>query len=423
MPSKVVVGAQWGDEGKGKIIDILASRADMVVRSQGGNNAGHTVTIGGKVFKLSLIPSGILYPDTDCIIGNGVVADPGALLIEMDSLALKGISVERLRIDARTHVVMPYHLVLDGLSEAARGQSDIGTTKKGIGPCYMDKAERCGIRMCDLLDEHGFAEKVRANVAIKNKIIKEVYGGKEVSAEAIIEEYLTYGRLLAPYVADTGVLIYKAIKEGKNVLFEGAQGTLLDIDMGTYPYVTSSHPVSGGVCVGAGIGPTLIDGCLGVVKAYTTRVGKGPFPTELFDETGEKIRNVGGEYGTVTGRPRRCGWFDAVIARYAVRVNGLTELSVNKIDTLSNLGKLKICVAYRCKDKIIEDFPPSLEELAQYEPVYIEMEGFEGDFSKMASYDALPANAKKYIEKIEEVCGCRVSMVGVGPGREQNLER
>jgi adenylosuccinate synthase len=423
MPSKVVVGAQWGDEGKGKIIDILASRADMVVRSQGGNNAGHTVKIGEKVYKLHLIPSGILYPNTDCIIGNGVVIDPNALLEEMDSLIDQGVSIDRLRIDQRAHLVMPYHIALDGLSEVARGQGDIGTTKKGIGPCYMDKAERSGIRICDLMDEKLFAEKVRTNLVIKNKIIEAVYGGETIDAEDIITKYISYGKRLRAYVADTSVLVYKAIKAGKSVLFEGAQGTLLDIDMGTYPYVTSSHPITGGVCVGSGVGPTLIDNCIGVLKAYTTRVGKGPFPTELFDEIGDQIREVGGEYGTTTGRPRRCGWFDAVIAKFAVRVNGLTELSVNKIDTLSNVGKLKICVAYRCGDQIIEDFPASLEELAKYEPVYIEMEGFEGDFSQIKNYDQLPENAKKYIEKIEEVCGCRVSMVGVGPGREQNLER
>lgn len=423
MPSKVVVGAQWGDEGKGKIIDILASRADMVVRSQGGNNAGHTVKTGEKVYKLHLIPSGILYPNTDCIIGNGVVVDPKALLEEIDMLTDQGIQVDRLKIDQRAHLVMPYHIELDGLSEAARGKGDIGTTKKGIGPCYMDKAERSGIRMCDLMDEKLFAEKVRTVLIMKNKILKEIYGGEEMNAEDIITEYLGYAKRISPYVTDTSVLVYKAIKENKSVLFEGAQGTLLDIDMGTYPYVTSSHPITGGVCVGAGVGPTLINSCLGVVKAYTTRVGKGPFLTELFDETGDQIRELGGEYGTTTGRPRRCGWFDAVIVKFAVRVNGLTELSVNKIDTLSNLGKLKICVAYRCGDRIIEDFPASLEELAQYEPVYIEMDGFEGDFSQIKSFDELPLNAKKYIEKIEELCDCKVSMVGVGPGRDQNLER
>ena len=423
MPNKVVVGAQWGDEGKGKVIDILASRADMVVRSQGGNNAGHTVKTDGTVYKLHLIPSGILYPNCDCMIGNGVVVDPKSILEEMDELAGQGIAISRLRIDKRVHLIMPYHILLDSLSEDVRGASDIGTTKKGIGPCYMDKAERSGLRLCDLLDEQIFRRKAKEAFALKNKIIKGVYGEKEMDADAAIEEYLGYAKRLAPYAADTGVLVYQAIKAGKNVLFEGAQGTLLDIDVGTYPYVTSSHPISGGVCVGAGIGPTLIESCLGVAKAYTTRVGKGPFPTELFDETGDKIREIGAEYGTTTGRPRRCGWFDAVILRFAVRVNGLTEISVNKLDTLANLEKLKICVAYTYEGKIIEEFPPSLEELEKCQPVYVEVDGFAGDLTNIRSYEELPLNAKKYIEKIEELVGCRISMVGVGPARDQNLER
>jgi len=342
MATKVVIGAQWGDEGKGKIIDILAQQSDVVVRSQGGNNAGHTVEANGEQYKLHLIPSGILNPQTLCIIGNGVVVDPGVLLEELDMLQSRGISTDNLRIDARAHVIMPYHRELDGLSEIARGKADIGTTKKGIGPAYMDKAERSGIRMCDLMNRELFIEKARINVKIKNEIIEKIYGGTALNADSMIEEYLGYADRLKKYVADTTVMLYEAIKSGKNVLFEGAQGTLLDLDLGTYPYVTSSHPTSGGVCIGSGIGPTMIDECIGVVKAYTTRVGKGPFPTELNDEIGEAIREKGHEYGTTTGRARRCGWFDAVIVKYAVRTSGLTSIVVNKIDTLGDIGKLKI---------------------------------------------------------------------------------
>jgi adenylosuccinate synthase len=421
MATKVVIGAQWGDEGKGKIIDILAQQAEVVVRSQGGNNAGHTVEANGQQYKLHLTPSGILNPNTLCIIGNGVVVDPGVLLGELDMLQEKGVSADNLKIDARAHVIFPYHRVLDGLSEEARGKGDIGTTKKGIGPAYMDKAERSGIRMCDLMNKDLFIEKVKANIKLKNKIIEKVYGGKGLNADEIIEEYLGYAERLRKYVTDATVLLYNAIKAGKNVLFEGAQGTLLDLDLGTYPYVTSSHPITGGVCIGAGIGPTMIDECIGVVKAYTTRVGKGPFPTELFDEIGDQIRELGHEYGTTTGRPRRCGWFDAVIVKYAVRTSGLTSIVVNKIDTLSGIDKIKICVGYKKGDEIIREFPPSLEELALCEPIYEEMDGWQGDIGQIRNYKDLPENAKKYIKKIEEICDVKVSMIGVGPGREQNI--
>ncbi len=423
MPTKVVIGAQWGDEGKGKIVDILAGMSDVVVRSQGGNNAGHTVEANGEQYKLRLTPSGIINENTLCIIGNGVVVSPKVLLEEMDMLNSKGISTKNLRLDLRAHLIMPYHIVLDTLSEKSRGEGDIGTTKSGIGPCYMDKAERIGIRVCDLMNEEVFVKKVRANVKIKNDIIEKIYGGKGVDADEIIKDYLAYAKRLKDVVADTTAILYNEIKKGKKVLFEGAQGTLLDIDLGTYPYVTSSHPISGGVCIGTGIGPTMIDECLGVVKAYTTRVGKGPFPTELFDKTGDEIRERGFEYGTVTKRPRRCGWFDAVIVKFAVRTSGLTELSVNKIDTLSGLDKVKICVAYKKGDEIVNEFPPSLEELALCEPIYEEMDGWSGDISGAKSFDELPENAKNYIKKIEELCGCKVSMVGVGPNREQNLVR
>lgn len=421
MSTKIVVGTQWGDEGKGKTIDILAAEADVVVRTQGGNNAGHTISAKGEVYKLQLMPSGILNPETLCIIGSGVVVDPKVLLSEIDNMESKGISTENLKIDARAHVIMPYHIVLDGLSEKARGKSDIGTTKKGIGPCYMDKAERSGIRMCDFVDGDRFKEKVRENLEIKNKIITLVYGGEAVDAEAVISEYSEYAKRLEKYVTDTTPILYNEVKSGKNVLFEGAQGTLLDIDMGTYPFVTSSHPVSGGVCTGSGIGPAMIDECIGIAKGYTTRVGNGPFPTELNDSVGEEIRKKGFEFGTNTGRPRRCGWFDAVIVRYAVRTNSLTSLVLNKIDPLGGLGKLKICVAYKKNGELTYDFPPTLEELAVCEPVYEEMDGWSEDISDIRDFDKLPENCKKYINRIEELCGVKISTIGVGPDREQNI--
>lgn len=423
MSTKVVIGAQWGDEGKGKIVDIFACDSEVVVRSTGGNNAGHTVEVDGVNYKLHLIPSGIINKGTICIVANGTVVDPKVLLGEIDMLSSQGIDVSGLKIDLRAHLIMPYHIELDCLSEKARGKGDIGTTKNGIGPCYMDKVERCGIRVCDLMNPEVFAEKVKNTMEIKNKIIENVYGGKALDPDAVIEEYLKYGERLKQFTADTTVILFNAIKEGKKVLFEGAQGTLLDIDLGTYPYVTSSHPVSGGVCTGAGIGPTLIDECVGVVKAYTTRVGKGPFPTELLDEKGDTIRNKGNEFGTTTGRPRRTGWFDAVIVKFAVRTSGLTSIVVNKIDTLSDLGNIKICVGYKKDGKMIDEFPPSLEELALCEPVYEELPGWEGDISGCKTFDELPENAKNYIKRIEELIGCHVSMVGVGPGRTQNLVR
>lgn len=423
MATKVVIGAQWGDEGKGKIIDILAQQSEVVVRSQGGNNAGHTVEADGKQYKLHLVPSGILNPETLNIIGNGVVVDPGVLLEELDTLKAEGVSTDNLKIDLRAHIIMPYHILLDGLMEASRGKSDIGTTKKGIGPCYMDKAERIGIRLCDLLDAALFEEKARVNTEYKNKLITKVFGGEAIDADSFIKEYLGYADRLRPYAADTTPMLYEAVKSGKKVLFEGAQGTLLDLDLGTYPYVTSSHPISGGVCVGTGIGPTLIDECVGVMKAYTTRVGKGPFPTELEDETGEKIRQIGNEFGATTGRPRRCGWFDAVIGRFGVRTSGLTGIALNKLDTLTGLGDLKICTGYKKGDEIITEFPASLTELAKCEPVYETLPGWNEDITGVRTFDALPENVKNYVKRIEELCGAKVIMVGVGPNREQNILR
>ena len=424
MPANIVVGTQWGDEGKGKIIDIIASRADVVVRSQGGNNAGHTVVNDGQTYKLHLIPSGILYKNTACLIGAGVVLDPKDFLSEIDDLSSRGISFDNLKIDPRAHVVMPWHITLDGLSEKFRGNSDIGTTKRGIGPCYMDKYERCGIRVYDLVHPEVFAEKVRMTGKLKNKIITEVYGGEPHDIEAIIKEYTEYGKRLAKYVDDVSVIVYEAAKANKTIMFEGAQATLLDIDFGTYPYVTSSHPLSAGVCVGTGVGPMIISNIIGVAKAYTTRVGKGPFPTELNDEIGETIRNKGGEFGTTTGRPRRTGWFDAVIVRHSVRVNGLSSLAINKLDTLGGIGDLKVCVAYKKPDgTVIENFPAALEELADCVPVYETLKGFDDDVSYCRSFDELPEACKKYIERLEELCDCHISMVGVGPDREQIIER
>ena len=423
MATVALVGTQWGDEGKGKIIDILAAKADMVVRAQGGNNAGHTVVNGGKTYKLRLVPSGILYENCDCIIAGGVVVDPKALLGELKDLTDKGVKIDRLRIDERAHVILPYHLKLDALSEKARGKGDIGTTGRGIGPCYTDRAERSGIRMYDFVHPEVFKAKLSERVKVKNEIIVKVYGEEPLDAEEIFKEYSEYSAILKKYVTDTSVLVYDAVKSGKSVLLEGAQGTLLDLGYGTYPYVTSSHPISGGFCVGAGIGPTAIDECIGVAKAYTTRVGKGPFPTELDDEVGERIRRVGAEFGTVTGRPRRCGWLDAVILRLAVRLNGLTSLSLNKLDTLSGIDELKVCVAYECDGKRVEHFPADIDELAKCKPVYVTLPGWKEDITKVNKFEDLPLNARKYVAYIEKQINCRVSMVGVGPDRTQSIYR
>ena len=422
MPGKIVLGAQWGDEGKGKYIDIFASQADVVVRSQGGNNAGHTVAVGDESYKLQLIPSGILYQDCVNIIGPGVVVNPKSILGEMDGLNARGISTDKLYIDARAHCILPWHLELDALSEKARGGDDIGTTKKGIGPTYMDKAERIGVRMHDFVDPERFEAAMTEACERKNKVIVGVYGGEPIDIKAVLEEYKEYADRLRSHVKDTSVIAYQAIKDGKEVLFEGAQGTLLDLDMGTYPYVTSSHPVSGGCCIGSGVGPTAIDEIVGICKSYTTRVGKGPFPTELFDETGDYIRNAGHEFGTVTGRPRRTGWFDAVIARYAVRVNGLTEMVINKIDPLCGLPKLKVCVAYDYKGQRIEEFPANFADLEDCKPIYEEFDGFTEDITGCKTFDELPEKVQSYIKELEKIVGCPVKLLGVGPGRDQVID-
>lgn len=427
MSSSVIVGTQWGDEGKGKIIDIMAAKADVVVRSSGGNNAGHTVVHGSEVYKLHLLPSGILYPETICLIGSGVVVDPKVLLEEIDGMKARGVSCDNLRIDARADIIMPWHKELDKLEEEFKAKQtgvNVGTTGRGIGPCYTDKDERIGIRMYDLVHPECLKKLVKNTGELKNLIIEKVYGGKAFDLDAVYEEYKAYGEKLAKYIADGSVIAFDAYKAGKKVLFEGAQATLLDIDFGTYPFVTSSHPIAGGACVGTGIGPKMIDEVIGVGKSYTTRVGNGPFPTELNDELGDLIRNRGGEFGTTTGRPRRTGWFDAVIMRHAVRVNGLTGLAINKFDTLSGIPVLKVCTAYETTDgEILKDFPVTLEELAKCKPVYEEIEGYEGDISGCKTFEELPEKCRAYITRLEELCGCPITIIGVGAGREDVIFR
>ena len=427
MASSIIVGTQWGDEGKGKVIDIMAAKADLVVRSSGGNNAGHTVVHGDEVYKLHLLPSGILYPETICLIGSGVVVDPKVLLEEIDEMNKRGVTCDNLRVDARSDIIMPWHRELDKLEEAFKAKqtgTNVGTTGRGIGPCYTDKAERVGIRMYDLVHPECLKKLVQNTGELKNLVIEKVYGGKAFDLDQVFEEYRAYGERLAKYVADGSVITFEMYKAGKEVLFEGAQATLLDIDFGTYPYVTSSHPIAGGACVGTGIGPKMIDEVIGVGKSYTTRVGNGPFPTELNDELGDLIRNRGGEFGTTTGRPRRTGWFDAVIMRHAVRVNGLTAIAINKFDTLSGIGTLKVCTAYEKSDgTILKDFPVTLEELADCKPVYEEIEGYEGDLSNCRTFDELPEKCRAYIARLEELCGCPITILGVGPGRDQVIFR
>ncbi len=422
MSAVVVIGTQWGDEGKGKIVDYLAEKADVVVRYQGGNNAGHTVMVGGNEFKLHLLPSGILYKDKVCVVGNGVVIDPAVILQELKGMQDKGIDTSGLKISNRAHVIMPYHRLLDKVEEESRGANKIGTTGRGIGPCYMDKNARSGIRMVDLMDEEEFSEKLARNLEAKNNLLKSVYGVGGFNYEDVRAEYLAYAKQLRPYVTDTVTVLSDSVKAGKKVLFEGAQATLLDLDHGTYPYVTSSHPVAGGVCVGAGIGPTKISKVIGVVKAYTTRVGEGPFPTELTDEVGEKIRKLGHEYGTTTGRPRRCGWLDACIVRYAGYLSGIDYLAVTRLDILDSLKKLKLCVGYKYKGQLLNDlFPASLKVLAKVEPVYEELPGWETDTSGIRSYEQLPANARRYIERMSEAAGVKIGIVSVGPRRDQTI--
>ena len=421
MPSVVLIGSQWGDEGKGKVTDFLAEKAELVVRYQGGNNAGHTVVVGEEVFKLHLIPSGILYPDKTCIIGNGVVIDPAVLIQELEYLAARGINTDNLCISERAHIIMPYHKKLDEVIEENKGASKIGTTKRGIGPAYMDKAARVGIRFIDLLDQEEFSSLLDRNIREKNNLLAKVYNAEGFDKDTVMEEYLGYAARLRRYVADASLLIFNALKAGKNVLFEGAQGTLLDLDHGTYPYVTSSHPIAGAACIGAGLGPTEITKVLGIVKAYTTRVGEGPFPTELTDDMGIYLRDAGHEFGTTTGRPRRCGWFDAVITKYTVRISGLSSMAVTKLDVLTGLDTIKICTGYRLGDEIIRDFPASLKVLAQCVPVYEDMPGWKEDISSARKIEELPVAAQNYLNRISELSGAPVSILGVGTRRSQTI--
>ncbi|MBE3582151.1 MAG: adenylosuccinate synthase [Thermoanaerobacteraceae bacterium] len=421
MPAVVLVGAQWGDEGKGKITDYLAEQADLVVRYQGGNNAGHTVQVGEEEFKLHLVPSGILYPGKTCIIGNGVVVDPGVLVQELEELQRRGIDTSGLRLSLRAHLILPYHKSLDAAEEERRGAGRLGTTGRGIGPAYVDKVARTGIRVCDLLDPEEFRQKLARNLKEKNEILTRIYGHPGYSLEEILEEYLAYAWKLRPLVADTGRLVNDALRAGKKVLFEGAQGTLLDLDQGTYPYVTSSYPVAGGACVGAGVGPTAIDAVIGVVKAYTTRVGEGPLPSEARDATGDYLRRRGAEFGTTTGRPRRCGWLDAVILRHAVEVNGLTGMALTKVDVLTGLSPLRICTAYRYKGEVLREFPASLKVLQECEPIYEEVPGWEEDITGARSLAELPAGCRAYIRRLEELVGVPVDIIAVGPRRDQTV--
>ena len=421
MSTTVLIGAQWGDEGKGKVTDFLAQKADLVVRYQGGNNAGHTVVVDGREFKLHLIPSGILYPDKICVIGSGVVIDPAVLIREIESLEKRGVSTDNLKISERAHVIFPYHQKIDQLEEERKGKDKIGTTCRGIGPAYMDKSARMGIRMIDLVDPEEFAGLLKRNMEGKNRLLVGVYGAEPFDYDEMLKSYSEYGRTLKKYLTDTSILVNRAIGEGKNVLFEGAQGTLLDLDHGTYPYVTSSHPVAGAACIGTGIGPTKIDRVVGVAKAYTTRVGEGPFPTELSGEAGDYIRQRGGEYGTTTGRPRRCCWFDGVVVRYAGRVNGLDYLALTKLDVLTGLEKVKICTGYSYRGEIIDEFPASLKVLKECRPVYDELPGWQEDISGARKLGDLPANARRFLERVSEVTGVPVALVGVGSGRSQTI--
>ena len=421
MASVIIVGTQWGDEGKGKIVDYLANKAQYVVRSQGGSNAGHTVVVDNIKYKLRLLPSGILHKDKVCIIGNGVVIEPKVFLSEIDGLIEKKVNMSNLKISTRAHVLMPYHKILDELQEEDLGENKLGTTKNGIGPCYMDKASRLGIRIVDLMNKEVFAKKLKFNVELKNKLLKKLYNHDGINYEELLKEYLEYAERLRPYVADTTTILNKAIKEKKNILFEGAQATMLDLDHGTYPFVTSSYPAAGGACTGSGVGPRKIDNVIGVVKAYSTRVGEGPFPSELFDDVGQFIRDKGGEYGTVTGRARRCGWLDACVIKYASYVNGLDSVAITRLDILDELDKLKICVAYKYNGEILEDYPADLDILSKSEPVYEEFDGWKTSTANIREYDKLPENAKKYLKRLSEVIDTEISIVSVGAGRDETI--
>lgn len=421
MATVVVTGTQWGDEGKGKIVDYLAQQADVVVRFQGGSNAGHTVTVDGEEYKLRLMPSGILYKGSLCVVGNGVAFDPMIMLEEMDGLAARGIDLSGIRISNRAHVVLPYHRIMDGIGDEARGKSKIGTTKRGIGPCYMDRDNRMGIRVCDLIDKEEFAKRLKENLELKNKELKALYDHEPLDYDEILTEYEGYADRLRPYVCDTIALLNEEVAAGKKILFEGAQATMLDIDYGTYPYVTASHPISGGVAVGAGVAPKKIDKVVGIVKAYCTRVGEGPFPTEQLNAIGDKIREEGHEYGVVTRRPRRTGWLDACVVRYAGLISGIDYMAVTRLDILDSFDEIKMCVGYKYKGELLKEIPASLKILAEVEPVYETFEGWKTSITKCRSYDELPEKAKAYLTRMAEVTGIALGLVSVGPNRDETI--
>src|SRR6476619_2015374 len=421
MPAIVVLGAQWGDEGKGKATDQLGSSIDYCVRTSGGNNAGHTIVVNGEKFDTHLLPSGLLTPGCTPVIANGVVIDPSALFGEIDTFAKRGVDVPDLVVSANAHVITSFHITLDKVTERFLGKNLIGTTGRGIGPTYADKISRTGIRIADLFDEGILRQKVEASLGLKNHLLAKVYNRRAIDADAVVEELLSYVDRLRPMVADTSLLLNTALDEGKTVLFEGAQATMLDVDHGTYPFVTSSNPVAGGVCVGAGVGPTRINRVIGVIKAYTTRVGSGPFPTELSDADGEKLWKVGGEVGVSTGRNRRCGWYDAVVARYSSRVNGLTALFLTTLDVLSSWERVPVCVAYDVDGVRHDEMPMTQSEFARATPIYESFPGWWEDISGCREFDDLPANAQAYVRRLEELSGSRISSIGVGPGRDQTI--
>ena len=421
MAAIVVVGSQWGDEGKGKITDFLSRQAAVIARYQGGDNAGHTIVAAGKTHKLQLIPSGILYSDKQCVIGNGVVLNPKSLVAELSSLHQAGIDTTNLRISNRAHVILPYHILLDKLQEQAKQDSKIGTTQKGIGPAYVDKAARVGIRVADLLDKETFAAKLKQNLAVKNQLFTKIYGEAPLSFDEIFDEYYEYGQQIKDFVCDTAVVIDDALNAGQNVLFEGAQGVMLDVDHGTYPFVTSSNPIAGGAATGNGVGPEQIGAVCGACKAYTSRVGAGPFPTELTDQTGDYIRERGHEYGTVTKRPRRIGWLDTVVLRHSRRVAGISAMCLNCLDVLTGLDEVKICTAYELNGKRIDRYPATLKEIAACRPVYETLPGWQEDITGCRSLEELPVNARNYIKRVAELVGVPVAMFSVGPDREQTI--
>lgn len=423
MSVNIVVGAQWGDEGKGKIVDLLSDSVDIVARYQGGANAGHTIVIEGKKFVLHLIPSGILQNDVQCVIGNGVVIDPVALMEEIAMLEQFGISIkDRLYISHKAHLIMPYHKMLDKARES-QSSAAIGTTGRGIGPAYIDKFSRSGIRIVDLLDRSVFEEKLRANIEEKNVLLKKIYDHEELDIDSIISEYLDFDVKIDPYIKDTTLLLNQAIADGKSILMEGAQGALLDVDHGTYPFVTSSNPTSGGACTGLGVPPTAIDSVIGVVKAYTTRVGNGPFPTELHDAMGEELRKIGAEFGATTGRPRRCGWLDGVALRYSVMINGIDNIALTKLDVLDNVKSIGICTGYEIDGKMLRSFPANVQDLTKVKPHYEFHEGWNCSLAGIKHYDDLPNAAKQYIAAIEQVAGAKVGIISLSPDRADTIIR